>query len=137
MPTRSGPQTSPNDVITEMLTARGSKWTAAVVLQLRERTLRFSELRREVGGISQKALTITLRSLERDGLVSRLSFATIPPRVDYSLTDLGLEALRVFEAWEAFARRHASEVVASRRRFDAALGELGLQQGVRRGLPQG
>lgn len=106
-----------------MLTARGSKWTAAVVLQLRGQTMRFSELRREIGGISQKALTITLRSLERDGLVSRTSFATIPPRVDYSLTSLGQEALRVFEAWEDFARRHATEVLASRQRFDDASGD--------------
>jgi DNA-binding HxlR family transcriptional regulator len=105
-----------------MLTARGSKWTAAVVLQLRGHTMRFSELRREIGGISQKALTITLRGLERDGLVSRTSFATIPPRVDYSLTSLGQEALRVFEAWEDFARKHATEVIASRQRFDDAAG---------------
>jgi DNA-binding HxlR family transcriptional regulator len=109
-----------------MLTARGSKWTAAVVLQLRGQTLRFSELRRGIHGISQKALTITLRGLERDGLVSRISFATIPPRVDYSLTSLGLEALRVFEAWEDFARKHATEVIASRQRFDDAVGDLPL-----------
>lgn len=118
----SGSSSFDSDVITEMLTARGSKWTAAVVLQLRGHTMRFSELRREIAGISQKALTITLRGLERDGLVSRTSFATIPPRVDYSLTGLGLEALRVFEAWEDFARNHATEVLASRRRFDDALG---------------
>lgn len=126
MATPSGFQAFDNDVITEMLTARGSKWTAAVVLQLRGQTMRFSELRREISGISQKALTITLRALERDGLVSRISFATIPPRVDYSLTSLGLEALRVFEAWEDFARKHATEVIASRRRFDDAVGDVPL-----------
>jgi DNA-binding HxlR family transcriptional regulator len=120
---QSGPSPLDNAMIAEMLTARGSKWTAAVVLSLRGQTMRFSELRREIGGVSQKALTITLRSLERDGLVLRTSYATIPPRVDYSLTGLGLEALRVFEAWEDFARKHATEVLASRRRFDDAVGD--------------
>ena len=65
-------------------------------------------------------LTTTLRSLERDGLVSRTSYATIPPRVDYALTTLGREALRVFEAWEDFAQRHWTDVLKSRRRFDSA-----------------
>lgn len=124
MPIRSGRSPFDDDVMTEMLTARGTKWTAAVVLTLRGQTRRFSELKREISGISQKALTITLRGLERDGLVSRASFATIPPRVDYSLTSLGQEALRVFEAWEDFAREHASEVLASRQRFDHAADEL-------------
>lgn len=108
---------STSEVINEMMRARGSKWTIAVVLHLRGQTLRFGELRREIG-VSQKALTSTLRSLERDGLVSRAAYATIPPRVDYALTDLGREALRVFEAWEAFASRHWADVLDSRRRFD-------------------
>ena len=107
--------------IEEMLRVRNSKWTVAVVLKLRTGSHRFGELRREIG-VSQKTLTATLRALERDGLLSRTSYATIPPRVDYALTELGLEALRVFEAWEQFAVRHWAEVLASRRRFDAAEG---------------
>ena len=107
----------PHLAVDDLLTVRSSKWTVAVVLHLRSATLRFSELRREIG-VSQKALTATLRALERDGLVSRTSFATIPPRVDYALTDLGREALRVFEAWEEFAVRHRAEVISSRQRFD-------------------
>ena len=107
--------------IDEMLRVRNSKWTVAIVLKLRSHKLRFNELRREIG-ISQKTLTATLRALERDGLVSRTSYATTPPRVDYALTDLGREALRVFEAWEDFAMRHWAEVLASRRRFDDAVG---------------
>ena len=103
-----------------MLEVRSSKWTIAVVLTLRQETRRFSQLRREIG-VTQKALTATLRALERDGMVSRTSYASIPPRVDYALTDLGREALRVFEAWEEFALRHASEVLASRRRYDEAV----------------
>jgi DNA-binding HxlR family transcriptional regulator len=111
-----------HQTIDEMLRVRNSKWTVAIVLKLRGQTLRFTELRREVG-VSQKTLTATLRALERDGLVSRTSFATIPPRVDYALTDLGREALRVFEAWEEFAMRHWAQVIASRQRFDDAAKE--------------
>src|SRR5688572_18746545 len=109
--------------IEEMLRVRNSKWTVAVVLKLRTGSHRFGELRREIG-VSQKTLTATLRALERDGLLSRTSYATIPPRVDYALTELGREALRVFEAWEQFAVRHWAEVMASRRRFDEALEAL-------------
>ena len=95
----------------------------SVILHLRGQTLRFSELRRGIPGVSQKTLTVTLRTLERDGFVSRTSFATIPPRVDYALTQLGYELLRVFEAWEDFSNHHWDHVVASRRRFDDSLGE--------------
>jgi len=105
--------------IEQMLRPRTSKWATVIVLQLRQHTFRFNELRREIG-VSQKVLTTTLRSLERDGLVSRTSYATIPPRVDYALTNLGHEALRVFEAWEQFAANHWADVVNSRHRFDVA-----------------
>ena len=106
-------------VLEELLTTRNSKWTLTVVLHLRHDTLRFSELQREIGTISQKALTSSLRALERDGFVSRTSYATIPPRVDYALTDLGTEALKAFEAFEAFAARHWSRVLEARQLFDA------------------
>lgn len=99
---------------------RGGKWTVIVVLRLRDRTLRFSQLQREIG-VSQKTLTLTLRGLERDGFVSRTSYPTIPPRVEYALTELGTEASGVLEIWEAFARKHRTAVEASRRRFDNAL----------------
>lgn len=112
-------QPGPEQRAIEELLHVGSKWTVAVVLKLGGKTYRFSQLHREMG-VSQKVLTTTLRALERDGLVSRTSFATIPPRVEYALTDLGREALRVFEAWEEFAVRHWVEVLASRRRFDSA-----------------
>lgn len=104
----------------ELLTVKRGKWTMTVILHLRGETLRFSELLRGIPGLSQKALTQTLRTLERDGFVSRTSFATIPPRVDYALTELGNEGLRVFEAWEAFSHKHWSQVLASRQRFDSA-----------------
>ena len=106
-------------VIEELLTTRNSKWTLTVVLHLRHDTLRFSELQRDIGTISQKALTSSLRALERDGFVSRTSYATIPPRVDYALTELGAEALKAFEAFETFAGRHWHRVVEARQLFDA------------------
>jgi DNA-binding HxlR family transcriptional regulator len=106
-------------VIEELLTTRNSKWTLVVVLHLRRETMRFSELQRDIGSISQKALTASLRSLERDGFVSRTSYATIPPRVDYALTELGYEALKAFEAFEAFAARHWTRVLEARASFDA------------------
>jgi len=110
-------------IIDELLTTRQSKWNVTVVLHLRRDTKRFSELQREIGVISQKMLTASLRALERDGFVSRTSYATIPPRVDYALTALGAEALKAFEAFEAFAAMHWQSVLEARRIFDARSGE--------------
>ncbi|HVY50018.1 MAG TPA: helix-turn-helix domain-containing protein [Devosia sp.] len=109
-------------ILDELLATRQSKWNMVVVLHLRRETKRFSELQREIGSISQKALTASLRALERDGFVSRTSYATIPPRVDYALTELGTEALAAFEAFEAFALAHWQNVLEARRLFDARLG---------------
>lgn len=106
-------------IIDELLSTRQSKWNVTVVLHLRRDTKRFSELQREIGSISQKMLTASLRALERDGFVSRTSYATIPPRVDYALTELGAEALKAFEAFEQFAALHWQSVLEARRLFDA------------------
>jgi DNA-binding HxlR family transcriptional regulator len=105
-------------VFDELLTTRQSKWNLTVVLHIRRDTKRFTELQREIGIISQKALTASLRALERDGFVSRTSYATIPPRVDYALTTLGYEALKAFEAFEQFAVIHWQSVIEARRQFD-------------------
>lgn len=118
LPAKLRPAAS-TEIIDELLTIKPGKWTMSVILQLRGQTLRFSELLRAIPGVSQKALTVTLRELERDGFISRTTFATIPPRVDYALTGLGHELLRVMEAWQAFAQRHWTEVMASRQRFDS------------------
>ena len=116
-----GPKRPPLDsaILEELLTHRHSKWNLTIVLHLRAETKRFSELQREIGTISQKTLTASLRALERDGFVSRTSYATIPPRVDYALTALGIEALKAFEAFEAFASVHWQSVLEARRQFDA------------------
>ena len=81
--------------------------------------MRFSELRKAVGGISQKMLTTTLRRLERDGFVTRTVFPTIPPRVDYELTELGRELLVPVNALGEWARGNIARVDAARARFDA------------------
>lgn len=75
-----------------------SRWGVLVLGALQEGTYRFSELRRRVNGVSEKMLTQTLRTLERDGLVSRVSFPQVPPRVEYSLTERGLEAAQLTAA---------------------------------------
>lgn len=106
-------------ILDEMLATRHSKWNIAIVLHLRRETKRFSELQREIGAISQKTLTASLRALERDGFVLRTGYATIPPRVDYELTELGIEALAAFEAFEQFAIGHWQSVLEARRAFDA------------------
>src|ERR1700712_1738890 len=75
--------------IAEILARIGDKWSVLIVMLLGNGPKRFNEMRRLIGGISQRMLTLTLRGLERDGFVTRTVFATVPPRVDYDLTDLG------------------------------------------------
>jgi DNA-binding HxlR family transcriptional regulator len=106
----------------DVLMVRPGKWTLTVVTLLRGQTMRFNEIKR-VGGISQKTLTMTLRELERDGFVTRTMFATIPPRVDYELTELGRELLDLADGLRRFAERNREQVLAARERFDASGGE--------------
>lgn len=102
-----------------VLMARPGKWQLVVATRLRGGTLRFTELRRDISGISQKALTTSLRDLERDGFISRTLYATIPPRVEYALTDLGRELVALADELSAFAHRHAPAILAARKKFDA------------------
>jgi DNA-binding HxlR family transcriptional regulator len=102
----------------EVLNRVGDKWSIYIVGYLRDGPLRFNELRRSIEGISQRMLTLTLRGLERDGLVTRTIFPTIPPRVDYELTDLGRTLLEPVLAISQWAERHREEIQASRLRFD-------------------
>jgi DNA-binding HxlR family transcriptional regulator len=104
--------------VSAILQRVGDKWTILVVQRLGEGRMRFSELRSAVGGISQKMLTTTLRSLERDGFILREQFPTIPPRVEYELTELGRELLEPVHALGEWARRNAERVNAARQRFD-------------------
>lgn len=102
----------------ELLVVRPGKWTLVVITRLRVEKRRFSELKREIGSISQKTLTATLRELERDGFISRTLYPTIPPRVDYELTALGQDLLELADSWKRFARKHRDAVEDARRRFD-------------------
>ena len=101
------------------LTRIADKWTVMIVGRLAKGTLRFGELRRELVGISQKMLTQTLRGLERDGLVSRRVFATIPPKVEYSLTPLGRTLIKVLEQIRGWAEGNIEAVLAAQKAFDS------------------
>lgn len=105
--------------VSEILQRVGDKWTVLVVSKLGSGTMRFNELRAAVGGISQKMLTTTLRGLERDGFVTRTVFPTIPPRVDYELTDLGHELLGPVSVLGEWARINTGRVREARQRFDS------------------
>lgn len=102
----------------EVLNRVGDKWSVYVVTMLREGPVRFNELRRTIAGISQRMLTLTLRGLERDGLISRTQYPTIPPRVDYELTELGRTLLVPVLALAEWAEVHRTEIQAARDRFD-------------------
>src|SRR5215510_12848187 len=106
--------------VSEVLARVGDKWTVLVVSALGDGPKRFNELRRALGSISQRMLTLTLRALERDGLVTRTVFPTIPPRVDYELTKLGRSLLEPVSALGLWARRNRAAMQAARQRFDAA-----------------
>lgn len=106
--------------ISEMLSRVGDKWTVLVVTYLGAGEQRFSELGRRVGGISQKMLTTTLRNLERDGFVSRRVEPTSPPRVSYTLTDLGHELLVPVAGLADWTRTNIARIEAARARFDGA-----------------
>lgn len=87
------------------------KWTVLIVVALVGKTKRFGELRREIGGVSQKMLTQTLRGLERDGLVARVVHASVPPKVEYSLTELGGTLVHIFESIRSWAEKNIEDVL--------------------------
>ncbi len=94
------------------------KWTVLIVGALENKTKRFGELRREVGGVSQKMLTQTLRGLERDGLVTRVVYASVPPKVEYSLTELGKTLVRILEAIREWSEGNIEDVLRARDDYD-------------------
>src|SRR5687768_440426 len=105
--------------VREVLTRVGDKWSVLVIGLLGNGTLRFTELKRAIEGISQRMLTLTLRQLERDGLVARLVHPTVPPRVDYSLTPLGHTLLETVIGLATWAQTHRTEIEDARRLYDA------------------
>ena len=106
--------------VSEVLSRVGDKWTILVVSELGNGPKRFNEIRRALGSISQRMLTLTLRGLERDGLVTRTVFPTIPPRVDYELTKLGRSLLDPVSGLGLWARKNRAAIQDARKRFDAS-----------------
>src|ERR1700760_1907826 len=109
--------------VSEVLSRVGDKWTVLVVGELGNGPRRFNEIRRALGSISQRMLTLTLRSLERDGLVTRTVFPTIPPKVEYELTTLGRSLLVPVSGIGLWARQNRAAIEAARKRFDATAGD--------------
>ena len=96
--------------VSHVLARVGDKWSVLIVRLLGDGPQRFNAIKRMVGGISQRMLSLTLRSLERDGLVTRTVTPTVPPRVDYALTDLGRSLWVPVEALAGWAHRHHGEI---------------------------
>ena len=105
--------------ISTLLARIGDKWTVLVVQTLGDGPRRFNELRREIPSVSQRMLTLTLRNLERDGLVSRVVTPSIPPRVDYALTELGRSLQKPICGLATWAMDHVEDIHSAQARFDA------------------
>ncbi|MGW2018352.1 winged helix-turn-helix transcriptional regulator [Streptomyces sp. NPDC001927] len=105
--------------VRQILDRVADKWSLLVIALLDRRKLRFSELKREIDGVSQRMLTVTLRQLERDGLVKRTVHPVVPPRVDYELTALGGTLHTTIRSLVTWTERHQNEIAAAREAYDA------------------
>src|SRR5262249_13388862 len=117
-------------MVREILDRVGDKWSLYIIATLKDGPVRFNELRRQIDGISQRMLTLTLRSLERDGLVKRTLFPVIPPRVDYELTDRGRTLLAPVMALVTWANDNQDGIQEARFQYDEGVAkekEQGLQ----------
>jgi len=106
--------------VAPVLNRVGDKWSMLIVMLLSDGPKRFMELKRAIDGISQRMLTLSLRNLERDGLVTRTVTPSIPPRVDYELTELGISLRQPVQGLGAWAVAHIDCIRAAQERFDAA-----------------
>jgi DNA-binding HxlR family transcriptional regulator len=104
--------------VSGVLARIGDKWSVLIVSRLGDGPMRFNELKRNVGGISQRMLTLTLRGLERDGLITRTVYPTVPPRVDYELTSLGRSLLVPVSALGEWARKNRGKIEEAQTKFD-------------------
>jgi DNA-binding HxlR family transcriptional regulator len=104
--------------VSSVLARVGDKWSVLIIVLLGDGPKRFNEIKRMVGGISQRMLTLTLRGLERDGLVKRTQFPTIPPRVDYELTQLGRSLWDAVKPLGEWAQGHVKHIAKARAAFD-------------------
>jgi DNA-binding HxlR family transcriptional regulator len=105
--------------VRQILDRIADKWSLLVIALLENRRLRFTELRREIDGVSQRMLTVTLRSLERDGLVKRTVHPVVPPRVEYELTSLGRTLHTTIQSLVTWTEEHQEEIAAARTAYDA------------------
>lgn len=105
--------------MSDVLNRVGDKWSVMIVGRLGDQTLRFSEIRRSIGTISQRMLTLTLRNLERDGLVTRTVYPEVPPRVEYALTPLGQSLRKPISALWDWSVDHYEDITAARADYDA------------------
>jgi DNA-binding HxlR family transcriptional regulator len=115
MPDRNGEDCR---AVSSVLARVGDKWSVLIIVMLGDGARRFNEIKRAVGGISQRMLTLTLRGLERDGLVTRTIYPTIPPKVEYRLTELGRSLWAAVEPLGLWARGHVGDIHAARSQFD-------------------
>jgi DNA-binding HxlR family transcriptional regulator len=105
--------------VRQILDRVADKWSLLAIALLEQQTLRFSELQKRIDGISQRMLTVTLRQLERDGLVTRTVYPVVPPRVEYSLTPLGCTLLSTIQSLVTWTEDHQAEIAAARAEYDA------------------
>ncbi|UYM07393.1 winged helix-turn-helix transcriptional regulator [Solicola gregarius] len=108
--------------VRQILDRIADKWSLLVISLLEERTMRFNELRREIDGISQRMLSVTLRHLERDGLVQRTIYPEVPPRVEYRLTPLACTLLGTIQSLVHWTEEHQEEIARARAEFDRSAG---------------
>ncbi len=104
--------------VRQILDRIADKWSLFAIALLEERSMRFTELKRAIDGVSQRMLTVTLRQLERDGLVRRTVYPVVPPRVEYALTPLGATLHRTVQALVVWTEEHQGEIVAARQEYD-------------------
>src|SRR4029078_1735779 len=122
-------------MVAEVLSRIGDKWTVYVVRLLSDGSMRFNEIKRAIPAISQRMLTLTLRGLERDGLVTRTIYPTIPPRVDYELTDLGRTLITTLMAMGEWAVSNRANVEKARAAFDTKEKKTKAKIGLARVMP--
>lgn len=116
---RPGDAYDPDCPTRQILDRIGDKWAVLVLLTLARGPVRFNDLRRRIGAISQKMLSQTLKSLERDGLVTRAAYPTVPVTVEYALTPLAEGLIAILETVTHWAEAHVGDILAARRRHDA------------------
>jgi DNA-binding HxlR family transcriptional regulator len=112
-----------------VLSLVGDKWTVMIVMVLIERPRRFNDIKRTIGGISQQMLTRTLKALDRDGMVSRTVHPTVPPQVEYALTELGYSLSGPLRALGAWAGAHLEEIDGNRILYDTTRGVALIKSG--------